>query len=176
MRTYSRAPDENCVVLTCSDASAALLTSNHSGIGEHFCDSALCRCAPPPNAPLRRTLRAPASTPCLAPHTQNTAHTVRSLSRALNPAAYPPARALPPALSHFPILPRDRNGPSDRPAPRSPRPPAASLRILALRWQARPGATLRGRSAAASASRCRSARTLHYESTMSAPMRLIVDS
>ena len=118
--------------MTIPDVSAAFMASNEAGIVDEFAILYYINVCPPPHAALSWPPRAPACTPCLAPHNQSTAHAVRSWNPALSPAAYPPARALPPALSHFPILPRDRNGPSDRPAPRSPRPPAASIRILAL--------------------------------------------
>ena len=78
--------------------------------------------AAPKHTHLVRTLRAPACTPCLASHTQNTAHAVRSWSRAVSPATRLPARAVPVPLSHLPALPRARPAPSDRPSAHFPRP------------------------------------------------------
>ena len=157
MRAYSRAPDEHSVLVIFADESAALLASSQAGMAHDFAILHFINVRRSQNTHLSRTLRAPACTPCLAPHTQSTAHAVRFWSRAVSPATHPHARALPAAVSHLLTLPRDRPAPSDRLTPRSPGPPAASRRIPALRWQARPGATLKGRSAAASASRCRSA-------------------
>ena len=111
--------------MTFADVSAAFLASNEAGIVDEFAILYLINVCRPPHAALSWPLRAPACTPCLAPHNRSTAHAVRSWNPALSPAAYPPARALPAAVSHLPILPRDQKAPSDRPAhaPLAPLPP-----------------------------------------------------
>ena len=88
-----------------ADESAALLASSQAGMADDFAILHFINVRRSQNTHLSRTLRAPACTPCLAPHTESTAYAARCWNRAASLATHPHARALPAVVSHLLTLP-----------------------------------------------------------------------